>query len=97
MKHRRTAAIGIALVLALLLIGVAGAQGPYNLNWQVVSGGGGPMDSTHYTLRSTAGQGATGQASSPHYGLSAGYWYAPAAPGEVTYSIYLPTILKSYP
>lgn len=98
MKRKRIAAASIALVLALLLIGIAAAQGPYHLNWYVVSGGGGPMTSDNYLMRSTAGQGGIGLASSDNYRLSAGYWYAPVAPaGEVSPLIYLPIIFKSYP
>ena len=44
-KRKRFAAAGIGLALALLLSGRAAAQGPYLLNWYVVSGGGGPIRS----------------------------------------------------
>jgi hypothetical protein len=98
MKRKRFAVAGLGLVLAFLLIGLAAAQGPYHLDWYVVSGGGGPMTSDNYIMRSTAGQGGIGLASSDNYGLSAGYWYARGAPaGEVISPIYLPIILKSYP
>jgi len=93
-NRKRFAAAGIGLALALLLIGLAAAQGPYLLNWYVVSGGGGPMNSTNYLMRSTAGQGGIGLASSTNYRLSAGSWYAPVA--EVGNVVYLPIILKSY-
>lgn len=96
-KRKRFAAAGMALALALLLIGLAAAQGPYLLNWYVASGGGGPMNSTNYLMRSTAGQGGIGQASSTNYRLSAGYWYARVAEvAEVGTAVYLPIILKSY-
>ena len=94
MKRKRIAAAGIALALALLLIGVVAAQGPYLLDWYVASGGGGPMNSTNYVMRSTAGQGGIGLTSSTNYRLSAGYWYVRAA--EVGNVVYLPVILKSY-
>jgi hypothetical protein len=93
-KRKRFAAAGIGLALAFLLIGLAAAQGPYLLNWYVVSGGGGPMNSTNYLMRSTAGQGGIGLASSTNYRLSAGCWYAPVA--EVGTAVYLPIIFKSY-
>jgi hypothetical protein len=93
-KGKRFAVAGIGLALALLLVGIAAAQGPYLLDWYVVSGGGGPMESASYLMRSTAGQGGIGQASSTNYRLSAGYWYAPVA--EVGNDVYLPIILKSY-
>ena len=98
MKRKRLAVAGLGLALALLLVSLAAAQGPYLLDWYVVSGGGGPMTSDNYVMRSTAGQGGIGLASSDNYRLSAGYWYAPVAPaGEVISPIYLPIIFKSYP
>ncbi|MFB0533968.1 MAG: hypothetical protein ACETWR_03185 [Anaerolineae bacterium] len=53
------------------------------------------MESANYVMRSTAGQGGIGQASSTNYCLSAGYWYAWGA--GVGTEIYLPIIFKSYP
>ena len=93
-KRKRFAAAGLGLALALLLVSLAAAQGPYLLDWYVVSGGGGPMESANYVMRSTAGQGGIGLASSANYRLSAGYRSAPVA--EVGTAVYLPIILKSY-
>ena len=89
--------IGVSMVLALVVglafpgtRGVASSSNPdaaYSLFWQVVASGGTPLTSTHYTMRSTAGQAAIGNLSSAHYKLHSGFWYS-------YIRLYLPTVKK---
>ena len=44
------------------------------INWQVISSGGGLGSSTNYILNGTAGQIAVGSGSSTSFGLHHGYW-----------------------
>jgi hypothetical protein len=69
----------------------AQASANYNLEWHVIGGGGKPVDSAHYVVNSTAGQGAASPpySDSSSYAVSSGYWFAP------DYSVYLPVILKN--
>ena len=73
MKKR---AIVLILVGLLCLTGIAyaGVSANYDLSWNVIGGGGGPMDSASYAMRSTVGQ-IIGLSSSDNYQIGAGYWY----------------------
>ncbi|MGD8793855.1 MAG: hypothetical protein PVF47_14985 [Anaerolineae bacterium] len=93
----------VTLLLAGLLIALAVGSGPavaqsssgYNLEWHVIGGGGQPVTSASYALRSTAGQGAASPpyATSSSYVLSGGYWF-----GEIGfYQIYVPLVLRAHP
>ncbi len=89
------AALGLIPLLIFLLAGVAwaGSSANYDLNWQVICGGGAPSTVGDVSLVGSLGQTATGPAAGGDYGLGAGFWYGL---GEVEYSLYLPLILKNY-
>ena len=92
-KHFGLILILAALLLASMLGGAVLAQTStnYNLEWHVIGGGGGPVSSASYMVRSTAGQGAASPpySASGNYVVSGGYWSLP--PG---YRIYLPLVIK---
>jgi hypothetical protein len=44
------------------------------IRWQVISSGGRDANSANFTLSGTAGQTATGQANSPSFAVSHGFW-----------------------
>jgi hypothetical protein len=48
--------------------------GNYNINWNVVSGGGNTMSSASYTLKSTVGQPVVGNFSGTNYNIANGFW-----------------------
>jgi hypothetical protein len=48
--------------------------GNYNINWNVVAGGGNVMSSASYTLKSTVGQPIVGSFSGPTYSVRNGFW-----------------------
>jgi len=88
----------IILVLAVVLLALAVAGGVlaqtstnYNLEWHVIGGGGGPVSSASYMVRSTAGQGSASPpySASGNYVVSGGYWSLP-----LDYRIYLPLVIK---
>jgi hypothetical protein len=72
MKRRAIAVILVGL-LCLTGIAYAGVSANYDLSWNVIGGGGGPLDSASYAMRSTVGQ-IIGLSSSDNYQLGAGYW-----------------------
>jgi|GEM_PF-804533 len=100
--------LALAALLALLLGAVIanaqtgdGASPPlstgYDLSWQVLSSGGGPMSSSNYALNGTIGQAAIGSAESTNHEVGAGYWYGVVIQiGPVEFKVYLPLILKNY-
>jgi PKD repeat protein len=65
----------VFLIGLLCLAGTAAAMGSANfdLSWNVMGGGGGPVTSASYKLDGTVGQ-ITGIATSTNYQLAAGYW-----------------------
>jgi hypothetical protein len=87
-----------ALALREALPAAAQTSASYDLTWNVVGGGGEPMASTHYVVRSTTGQPAASPPYSAGSGfvVSGGYWYGSGSP-NVVYDIYLPLILDGYP
>lgn len=92
-KHKLL--IGVAgLLVVLLLAGVALAQSStgFDLSWHVLSGGGGPAESTHYAMNGTVGQAAVGFSDSASYGMQSGYWQ-----NWLDRRIYLPLIVRGYP
>ncbi|RZN39859.1 MAG: hypothetical protein EFT35_03425 [Methanophagales archaeon ANME-1-THS] len=67
----------VSMLMGLLcLTGIVYAQvSPnFDLSWNVIGGGGGPMSSANYRVDSTVGQ-IIGVSESSNYKLSAGYWY----------------------
>jgi hypothetical protein len=87
-----------ALALRDALPAVAQTSASYDLTWNVVAGGGEPMSSAHYVVRSTSGQPGASPPYSAHgeFVVSGGYWYG-SGPPDVVYDIYLPMILRGYP
>jgi hypothetical protein len=84
--------LGIALVLALLLIGstTSAQQGDYSLAW-VTMAGGGTSSGGIYTVAAAAGQPEVSAAmSGGTYTLAGGVWGSPIAPRLV----YLPMMLR---
>jgi hypothetical protein len=66
-----------ALLLGLLLtisLAQAGDKAGEQINWQVISSGGGDGSSANYQLSGTVGQTAVGTGSSASYGLGHGFW-----------------------
>lgn len=92
--------VGLAVLLILLLSGVAWASSSanYAINWRVLSGGGAPVSGGNVSLNATLGQTAIGPSSSTSHSLGAGYWYGSGAVLEAPPSeqnVYLPIILHS--
>jgi hypothetical protein len=81
----------ILVVLALfLLAGTALANGPYELLWYSISGGGSPSGGGQYTLSATVGQAAADSMSGGQYSLSGGFWSGVPS----NYPLYLPVIFR---
>jgi hypothetical protein len=92
MKTFSVRCLGIALVLALLLIGptTSAQQGDYSLAWVTVVGGGTSSGGV-YTVAATVGQPEVSAAmSGGNYTLAGGVWGSPIAPRPV----YLPLVLR---
>jgi hypothetical protein len=53
----------------------------YEIDWQSINGGGGPMSSANYSVNSSAGQASIGYATSANYQAGIGYWYGMAGGG----------------
>lgn len=70
---------------------VAFCSSNYCLDWQVLAGGIGPMESSSYRLQGTLGQTMAGLFDGATFELQAGYWVG-IHPGE--FDIYLPTVWK---
>ncbi len=90
-------ALWTMLVLALFAINgaTAAAQsgGTYDLTWNSVDSGGGPVSGGAYTLDGTIGQADAGSLSGGGYTLNGGYWIA-AASVEFDHWVYLPVVLR---
>jgi len=84
---------GVAAVLHSVTPAEAQTSATYNLEWHVIGGGGGPINSASYAVNSTAGQGAASPpySASANYGVSAGYWFAP------NYRVFLPLVVRDSP
>lgn len=107
---KRTA-MALALVILLLLAGVALANGStapppvlssveglstgYDLSWRVIGGGGGHAEAGNYALDGTIGQAVAEVVSNGGYTLCSGFWCG-AAVAAMEYNIYLPMVLKNY-
>jgi hypothetical protein len=96
MSKRRVFALLMGLLCCLLLVGVALAQtsASYDLSWNVIAGGGGPISGGGYAINSTIGQPVVGVAKDTGYELCSGFWCGAVA--VVEYKIYLPVVLKNY-
>ncbi len=62
----------------------------FGLDWDVVSAGGGEIDSTHFQVASTIGQAAAGNISSDHFAVHTGY----RQNMRTLYQLYLPIVLR---
>ena len=93
------ASLLLALLLLLLLAGVALAQVPqqtYTLDWWTVDGSGGMFSTdSGYSLGGTAGQPDPGVLSGGGYELGGGFWGGGAPTPGQRYGIYLPLVLRN--
>jgi hypothetical protein len=99
MKHKRGfLLLASAALLGALLGGGALAQTSpnYNLEWNVVAGGGHAAGSANYVVQSTLGQTTSGEAapSSDNYVVSGGFW---GVSGSAWHPVYLPIVLRNQP
>ena len=104
--RRQTILTGF-LVLTVLIVMVGGysisnpnltgaqTSSNYNLEWHVIGGGGKPVDSAHYAVNSTAGQGAASPPylNSSSYAISSGHWFVS---DYSAYSVFLPVTVNNY-
>jgi hypothetical protein len=96
MRKIKSLVLPTALLCFLLLVGVALAQtsASYDLTWNVIAGGGGPISGGGYAINSTIGQPVVGVAKEAGYELCSGFWCSELV--AVEYRIYLPVVLKNY-
>jgi hypothetical protein len=92
MSKRKIIALAAALVCALLLAGVALANGIPTIDWNVIGGGGGHAEAGIYGLDGTIGQPVVGTATDTNSELCSGFWCGAA----VEYKIYLPLVLRGF-
>jgi hypothetical protein len=83
---------GLMLVSGVNTIN-AQSGGTYDLTWNSVDSGGGPVSGGTYTLDSTIGQADAGSLSGGSYTLNGGYWFA-ATSVPLDQLVYLPLVLK---
>ena len=75
MKKHITHALLLGFVFCFTITGMAGDKAGEEINWQVISSGGGINGtSTNYQLSGTVSQTAVGSGTSTTYGLSHGFW-----------------------
>jgi hypothetical protein len=89
-RSRRILLVGLLVFsLAVLMAGIAFANGTVSIDWWVLSGGGGGASGGNVTLDSTLGQPIAGPSSAGNAWLGAGYWY-----GEQPVQIFLPMLRR---
>lgn len=66
----------LLLILALAVPVLAQISANFDLNWHVLSGGGGPRNSDQYQIDDVLGQWPDGRASSARYQIDPGFWHA---------------------
>lgn len=97
MSKGRAIRVGLVALPLFLLASVvwAGSSPQYGLDWQVLSGGGAPAESSSglVAMNGTLGQTAIGP-SDGDVSIGAGFWYGLAR--EEGYWIYLPLVLRNY-
>ena len=84
--------VGVAgLLVALLLVSIASAQGStnYSSSWYVLAGGGDRSAATHFAMNSTVGQALVGFSDSGSYRMRSGYWQ-----NWPDYIVFLPVVVK---
>ena len=89
MKRRN--AFTLALILVLLVTGLALAAEGYDLSHWTAPGGGGGSSGPGYSLNGAAGQPVAGELRGSGFHLSGGFWVGSRATG---YGVYLPMIVK---
>jgi hypothetical protein len=99
MNKTGISALGLAAVLILLWVGVAGAGSAANvaLDWQVLSMGGAPANGGNVSLNGTLGQAIIGASSGGNVNLSSGFWYGVtdiSGGPTLDNGIYLPLIMR---
>lgn len=84
MNRRLLTGIGAALILTLLLIGIAAAQVSTNfdLSWSALTGGGDTRVSTNNTLHDSFGQWLAGASESDHALVQVTFWPGAVAPAR---------------
>jgi len=84
----------ILLLVSLILgIGVGLAADGYDLSWNVLSSGGGPMENAGFSLDGTLGQASVGMMAVDDIDLCLGYWCRLLA--EPSFQIFLPMLGSS--
>ena len=90
--------LSIILVLLFLAgsLAVAAEIESFAVSWWTVDGGGGGSDGGPYLVSGTMGQAeAHGQSSGGVFGVSGGFWHAPAAPAAPAPNrIFLPLVVS---
>ena len=86
----KTKILILALVLVLLVTGVALANGSLDLPRWVVSGGGSDSSGGDVTLQATLGQPVVGAVSGGNVTLGQGFWHG----GSDGYKIYIPLVQR---
>ncbi len=86
MSKTKIVAVCLAVLLLILVTGVAGAgsSASYAINWQVLSGGGAPASGGNVSLNATLGQTAIGPSSGGNINLGAGYWHGREKPTAIS-------------
>lgn len=105
MNHKCTILVlTLAALLGTLAVGAVLAQTSpnYNLEWNILAGGGGLASSDNYIVQGTAGQALSGasQPSSDNFRVGGGFWGGGGGFEEVPdfdYTLYLPLLLKNSP
>ena len=80
----------LLLVLAAAVPVLAQLSAHYDAGWHVLSGGGGPRNSTHYQINDVLGQWPDGRSLSARYQIDTGFWHSGS--GHVESRTYLPLL-----
>jgi hypothetical protein len=89
----------ILLLVGLLLVvggGRATTDGPYDLSWFTLDGGGATtLSGGGYTLGATAGQADAAVMAGGRYKVAGGFWAGGAVAPQPEYWIYLPVVARN--
>lgn len=91
MNKRQAFISSILLLSALIVVGVARAEGTPTVDWCVISGGGGHMEAAPYSLDTTIGQPVVGAAADTSVEICSGFWCGVGA----VHTVYLPLVIKN--
>jgi len=64
----------VMLLVVLMLTALAQGEGPYDLSWHTIDGGGGRSSGGSYRLSGTIGQPDAGEIAGGDYELLSGFW-----------------------